>query len=124
MEVDLALTPDPGLLSAVEATVRVLAGQLGLRESKQQTLVAGVERACRRAFEHWPEGNGRELQLHFSSFSDRLEVVVDDGVRDLPTQEQDEFLLLQLVDRVSFEETEEGTVRITLVQFVPGVDWK
>lgn len=118
MRVDLTLTPDAGLLPAVEAAVSVLATQMGFTESRRRMLAQGVEQACRRALAGWPSGNHDLLTLSFIRFADRLEIVVEDGEAKAQEADADAFLLTQLVDRVTFEETETGRARVTLVQYI------
>ena len=120
--VAMALTPDLGLLPVVEGLVNRLAEKMGFGESQRLNLQKGVGRACRQLIENWGGNGGGEMQLEFSGFSDRLEIVVEDGEGAREAAEPDSFLLNQLLDRVVFEETGEGKSRITLVKYLSRVE--
>ncbi|MFQ5723132.1 MAG: hypothetical protein ACE5G6_01470 [Terriglobia bacterium] len=115
--VGLALSCDPGLLPVVEGLVSGLAGQLGFEESRQHNLQQGVIQACRRLMGAAGTYNGREVHLQFTGFPDRLEVVLEDEVQAAEESETESFLLQQLLDRVSVEQTGEGKLRLTLVMY-------
>lgn len=119
--VAIALSPDPELLPVVDAVVSRLAEQMGFEESQRFNLQQGIQQACRCALENCGGRRGEELRLEFSAFSDRLEVVVEDGQDATKVAEADSFLLNQLLDRVAFEETGEGKLRMTLVKYLDRV---
>lgn len=116
--VALALTADPELLPVVEGLVSGLAAQLGFGESQQRNLRQGVEQACRSLMRSG-KGDGRgEMRLELAGFSDRLEIVLEDGGGTCESSEADMFLLTQLLDRVALEEMGKGKSRLTLVKYL------
>lgn len=119
--VALALTPDPDLLPVVQGLVNRLAEQMGFGEVQRLNLQEGVRQACRQLIENWGEDGEEEMRLEFSGFSDRLEIVVENGEGAAESAEADAFLLNQLLDRVAFEETREGKSRIILVKYLSRV---
>lgn len=121
LTVGVALTPDPAFIPALQGLVSRLAEQMGFPDSQRISLQHGVERTCRWMMEK-SAGDGRqELHLQLTAFSDRLEIVVEDagGASEMP--QADSFLLSQLLDRVVFETTDAGKVRVTLVKYVAPV---
>ena len=116
--VALTLTPDPELLPVVQKLVKWLAERMGFGKSQRLNLQQGVEQACRLLMEKWTGEAGAEMRLEFAGFSDRLEIVVEDGEDVSEPTETDSFLLTQVLDRVAFGETREGKLRLTLVQYL------
>lgn len=117
IEVGLALSCDPELVTVVDALVSGLAAQLGFAASRQRNLQQGVAQACRRLMGAAESPDGREVYLRFTGFPDRLEIVLEDEVEATVESETDTFLLHQLLDRVTIEETGEGKLRMTLVMY-------
>lgn len=120
--VAVALTPDLGLLPVLQGLVNRLAEKMGFGESQRFNLQEGVRQACRSLIENWGERGDEEMELKFSGFSDRLEIVVENGEGGAAATGPESFLLNQLLDRVVLEETGEGKSRITLVKYLSRVE--
>lgn len=115
--VRMVVTRVPEFLPVVQGFVDQLAQQMRFDQRHRLTLKQGVLQACRRMMEPGDGGGSEEIQLEFLGYPDRLEIVVESGA-DVPgATETDAFLLNQLLDRVSVEETGEGGQRITLVKY-------
>lgn len=112
----MKVTPVPEFLPVVQGFVEQLARQLNFKESQRLNLKEGVGRACARMMEPGGGASRGEMQLEFNGFPDRLEIVLESGESRKPAETQ-AFLLNELLDRVSEEETREGGRRLTLVKF-------
>lgn len=100
----------------VQGFVEQLAGQLNFKESHRLNLKEGVGRACAQMMESGGNASRGEMQLEFNGFPDRLEIVLEAGEGGKPAETQ-AFLLNELLDRVSVEETPQGGRRLTLVKY-------
>jgi hypothetical protein len=112
----MKVTPVPEFLPVVQGFVEQLAGQLKFKESQRLNLREGVGRACAQMMESEGGASQGEMQLEFNGFPDRLEIVLESGEGKEPGETQ-AFLLNELLDRVSLEETPEGGRRLMLVKF-------
>jgi hypothetical protein len=112
----MKVTPVPEFLPVVQGFVEQLAGQLKFKESQRLNLKEGVGRACAQMMESGGGASQGEMQLEFNGFPDRLEIVLESGKGGEPAETQ-AFLLNELLDRVSLEETPEGGRRLMLVKF-------
>lgn len=121
IHVAMTLTADPELLPVVRGLVGQMAEQMGFKETQRLNLQQGVQQACRRAMAEGIGKGGETLHLDFTSFPDRIEIVVEEGVKASLNAEANSFLLNQLLDRVVFEETDEGKLRLTLVKYLSPV---
>lgn len=115
--VQMVVTRVPEFLPVVQGFVDQLARQMSFDQRHRLTLKQGILQACRRMMEPGEAGGSEEIALEFLGFSDRLEIVVESGAGVPAATEADAFLLNQLLDRVSVEETGEGGQRITLVKY-------
>lgn len=115
--VQLALTPAPELLPVVRTFVDRLAEQMSFAESQRVSLRQGVQQVCRRIMEKPASLRGQELRMEVCGFPDRMEIVLEAKGQARETAEADAALLNQLLDRVVFEEAEDGLMRITLVKY-------
>lgn len=120
--VGMALTPDPQLLPVVQGLVNRLAEKMGFGEGQRFNLQEGVRQACRYLIENWGTSPAEDIELEFSGFADRLEIVVENGEGGGEAASPESFLLNQLLDRVVFEETEQGKSRITLIKYLSRVE--
>jgi len=111
----LVFSPDAELIPVAEGLVSGLAEQMGFAESARMNLQQGVGRACRRLLEGARDSG--ELRVQCRGFADRVEIILEDGGA-ADADEADTFLLTQLLDRVSVEDTGEGRQRVTLVKYL------
>lgn len=112
----MRVTPVPEFVPVVQGFVEQLAGQLKFKEPQRLNLKEGVGRACAQMMESGEAAAGGEMQLEFNGFPDRLEIVLEAEKGREPAEAQ-AFLLNELLDRVSFEETPNGGRRLVLVKF-------
>ena len=115
----MTLTPHTDLIPAVQGMTGRLAEQLGFAEIEQRNLAEGLGQACRQIMRR-AEGEGEEVRLQFAGYDDRIEINIEDGPDAEPNEmnDADAYLLTQLLDRVVFEETEDGKLRLTLVHYL------
>ncbi len=95
------------------------AEHLGFAESAQRNLAEGLACACRQVMRQ--AGRGREeVRVQFAGYEDRVEISLEDGHDAGPDEmnEADACLLTQLLDRVVFDETADGKLRLTLVHYL------
>jgi hypothetical protein len=104
----MKVTSVPEFLPVVQGFVEQLAGQLNFKESQRLNLREGVGRACAQMMESGEKGSRAEMELEFSGFPDRLEIVLESGEGGKPAETQ-AFL--------SAEETPKGGRRLTLVKY-------
>jgi hypothetical protein len=115
--VQMVVTRAPEFLPVVQGFVDQLAQQMSFDQGRRLNLKQGILQACRRMMEPGEGGGSEDIALEFLGFSDRLEIVVESGAGVPAATEADAFLLNQLMDRVSVEETDEGGQRIMLVKY-------
>lgn len=101
----------------IDLFVDRMAQQVGLVESERFNLKQGVQRTIGGSLDEGEGGSSREIQLEFSGFSDRLELVVEMGGAVAEPAEANSFLLNQLLDRVTVEEAVDSGKRVTLVKY-------
>lgn len=113
------MTPDPELIPAVQGMAGRLAEQLGFGEGAQRNLREALACACRQVMR--VAGREREeLQLQFAGYEDRVEINLEDGQATVPDErtEADACLLAQLLDRVVYDQTPDGKLRLILVHYL------
>lgn len=121
--VTMALTPDPELIPAVRGMTGRLAEHLGFAEGAQRNLAEGLACACRQVMRRAGEER-EEVRVQFAGYEDRVEISVEDGheAGPDPMNEPDARLLTQLLDRVVFDQTAEGKLRLTLVHYLAATE--
>lgn len=121
----MTLTPDPGLVPAVQGMTGRLAEQLGFEEGQARNLTQGVGEACRQMMRKGKGIEDEDVQLEFSGYDDRVEIHMENGhdaTEPPPMSDADSYLLNQLLDRVVFDDNGKGKFRLTLVHFVAGAE--
>ena len=115
----MTLTPDPELIPAVQGMTSRLAEHLGFAESGQRNLAEGLACACRQVMRK-AGGEREEVRVQFAGYEDRVEISLEDGhdAGQDEMNEADACLLTQLLDRVVFDETADGKLRLTLVHYL------
>jgi hypothetical protein len=123
MGVVMTLTPDPELIPAVRGMTGRLAEHLGFGEGAQRNLTEGLACACRQVMRKAGEER-EEVRLQFAGYEDRVEISLEDGHDAGPDEmnEPDACLLTQLLDRVVFDQTAEGKMRLTLVHYLAATE--
>jgi hypothetical protein len=114
--VRMVVSAVPESLAVVQSLADRLAQNRDFEESQRLQLKQGIEQASRHLLRREEEGEEAELSLDLAGYADRVEVVVETE-KDRGTSEADLFLLNELVDRVVLEESGEGQLRLTLVQY-------
>ena len=123
MGLAMTLTPDPELIPVVQGMTGRLAEHLGFAEAAQRNLAEGLGRACAQVMRKAGEGR-EEVRLQFVGYEDRVEISLEDG-HDAGTDEMNETdasILTRLLDRVVFDETEDGKLRLTLVHYLAAAE--
>ena len=121
----MTLTPDPGLVPAVQGMTGRLAEQLGFEENQARSLTQGVGEACRHMMRKAKGIEDEDVQLEFAGYDDRVEIHLEDGHEATdppPMSDADSYLLSQLLDRVVFDDNGKGKFRLTLVHFIAGAE--
>ncbi len=119
----MTLTPDPELIPAVQGMTGRLAEHLGFAEGAQRNLAEALACACRQVMRKAGEER-EEVRIQYAGYEDRVEISLEDG-HDSGTDamnEPDACLLAQLLDRVVFDQTAEGRMRLTLVQYLAATE--
>lgn len=119
----MTLTPDPELIPVVQGMTGRLAEHLGFAESAQRNLAEGLGRACEQIMRKAAEVR-EEVRLQFAGYEDRVEISVENGQDAEPDEmnQADASILTQLLDRVVFDETEDGKLRLTLVHYLAAAE--
>lgn len=115
--VRMTLTPVPEFVRVVQGFLNRLAEQWGYSEGQRLNLREGLRQALGRREPSKPGRAGREWNLEFLGFPDRLEIVLETENESAGTNEAELYLLNQLLDRVVFEEAGPGRRRLTLVKY-------
>lgn len=118
--VRMTLTPAPEFVAIVQGFLNRLAEQQGFSESQRLNLREGMRQALVGLRKPGLEAVGRDWNLEFLGFPDRLEIVLETEDESAAGSETDLYLLNQMMDRVVLEETEAGRRRLTLVKYRPG----
>jgi len=119
----MTLTPDPELIPVVQGMTGRLAEHLGFTEGAQRNLAEGLGRACEQIMRKAAEVR-EEVRLQFAGYEDRVEISVENGQDAEPDEmnQADASILTQLLDRVVFDETEDGKLRLTLVHYLAAAE--
>ncbi|MGH9779526.1 MAG: hypothetical protein ACRD5I_14055 [Candidatus Acidiferrales bacterium] len=121
----MTLTPDPGLVPAVQGMTGRLAEQLGFEAGQARNLTQGVGEACRQMMRKAKGIEDEDVQLEFAGYDDRVEIHLENGhdaTEPPPMSDAESYLLSQLLDRVVFDDNGRGKFRLTLVHFVAGAE--
>jgi len=121
----MTLTPDPGLVPAVQGMTGRLAEQLGFEKGQARNLTQGVGEACRQMMRKAKGIDDEDVQLEFAGYDDRVEIHLENGhdaAEPPPMTDAESYLLSQLLDRVVFDNNGRGKFRLTLVHFVAGTE--
>jgi len=121
----MTLTPDPGLVPAVQGMTGRLAEQLGFEAGQARSLTQGVGEACRQMMRKAKGIEDEDVQLEFAGYDDRVEIHLENGhdaTEPPPMSDAESYLLSQLLDRVVFDDNGRGKFRLTLIHFVAGAE--
>jgi len=121
----MTLTPDPGLVPAVQGMTGRLAEQLGFEAAQARSLTQGVGEACRQMMRKAKGIEDEDVQLEFAGYDDRVEIHLENGhdaTEPPPMSDAESYLLSQLLDRVVFDDNGRGKFRLTLIHFVAGAE--